>query len=290
MALILVRYGEIGTKSRQVRKRFRRRLRENVQDKLRSEHIDGATVRENNRLFVRVSDDVVDAAVNALTFVPGITSVSPVAKTEADYDAIFTACKPFINAAPDSVDTFGLRTRRVGDHDFSSEDVAEHVGQMIVDAYALGVDLDTPDLALFIEVRHSDAYVYTENVSGVGGLPVNDDYRVLTPLTTEADVVAAHLLQKRGCSIIPYAAEDVEQAQEYVGLLHAYDPDVKLVTAETGDVTDLVDVFDAQAVCRGTTVEDIQTGETSSQPEHILVLEPCCGMDTDEVMERFYNL
>jgi 23S rRNA G2445 N2-methylase RlmL len=56
--------------------------------------------------------------------------------------------------------SFGVRASRHGDHPFGSPDVADAVGQAVIDGYReatgrrLAVDLDDPDVALHATVRH----------------------------------------------------------------------------------------------------------------------------------------
>jgi thiamine biosynthesis protein ThiI len=70
-----------------------------------------------------------------------------------------------------------IRARRTGNHDFSSQDVGLKCGDAVWERLLSAgktpvVDLTTPDKEIFVEVRQKEAYVFTENSRGVGGLPL----------------------------------------------------------------------------------------------------------------------
>jgi thiamine biosynthesis protein ThiI len=100
--------------------------------------------------------------------------------------------------------SFGIRARRTGTHDFSSKDIGEFVGRAIEKATGASVQLSKPDLQLFIEVRANNAYLYTEVIPGVGGLPLGTQGKIIALISGGLDSpVAAWLMMKRGCMIIP---------------------------------------------------------------------------------------
>ena len=94
--------------------------------------------------------------------------------------------------------------KRQGTHDYSSKDIGVVVGEAIEQATGAPVRLTTPDVELFIEVRAERAYIYTEIIEGVGGLPLGTQGKVIALLSGGIDSpVAAWLMMKRGCTIIP---------------------------------------------------------------------------------------
>jgi thiamine biosynthesis protein ThiI len=100
--------------------------------------------------------------------------------------------------------SFGIRARRTGTHDYSSKNIGEVVGGAIEKATGAPVRLSKPDVPLFIEVRASNAYLYTEVVPGVGGLPMGTQGKVIALVSGGIDSpVAAWLMMKRGCTIVP---------------------------------------------------------------------------------------
>jgi tRNA (guanine6-N2)-methyltransferase len=61
--------------------------------------------------------------------------------------------------------SFAVKASRMGEHDFTSLDVARVAGQAVIDSYAeargvrLKVNLDSPDVVVRVEVRQSKCYV-----------------------------------------------------------------------------------------------------------------------------------
>ncbi len=290
MCMILLRYGEIGLKSRPVRRKFEQRLVDRIAEKLDADGVEHSFVRENDRFFVNIlEEEVENVAVNALLHVPGLVSISPVEKTTADFTRIFETCQPVIEDVLENrdVESFALRVNRVGNHDFTSQDVGVEVGQMIVDQFGFAVDLDTPDLEVFIEVRNKNAYIYTDVFHGVGGLPVNEEKKVLARVESKADVVAAYLLLRRGCTIHPYYTDKGVDLGEWKMILEQYDPGIKFTFTETPGK--LLDVYQCRAMCTGATVETLETGEDAESRE-TSVLTPCCAMDQNTVEELYHTL
>lgn len=84
--IVLVRHGEIGTKSEQVRRSMEERLARNLSALLADRGVDGSVERERTRLFVH--SDEPSAAVGAATDTFGVVSASAAVRTEPTLDAI----------------------------------------------------------------------------------------------------------------------------------------------------------------------------------------------------------
>jgi thiamine biosynthesis protein ThiI len=199
---ILVRYGEIGIKSYRVRSRYERTLVNNVRKMLGFRAIQyDAVVRDFGRIFVKTHD--VQAA-QAVACVFGVVSTSPVKTSAATPEAMSSAAVRIASPLLTDGQSFAIRARRTGTHDFSSKDIGEVVGRAVKEATGASVQLSKPDLQLFIEVRANNAYLYTEVFPGVGGLPVGSQGKVVALISGGLDSpVAAWLMMKRGCTIIP---------------------------------------------------------------------------------------
>ncbi len=198
MEHVLVRYSDIGTKSRYVRHQMTAVLRQRVEDRLEYEDISyGRVSREPGRVVAETEEAVRTAEVVAE--VPGVASTSPVFRTEPDIDALKQASQEF-----DFGDSFGVDARRAGEHSFTSKDVEEEVGAAVEEAEEIPVDLDDPDTWLGIEVRFEDAYLYTDTFDGPGGLPVGTQESLAALISGGIDSpVAAYQVMKRGCDILP---------------------------------------------------------------------------------------
>jgi thiamine biosynthesis protein ThiI len=199
---ILVRYGEIGIKSDRVRGRYENALVKNIEEALKFCEIPyHAVVRDFGRIFVHVRDA---AAASTIARVFGVVSVSPVQISAATLDSIADAALRIISPLLVNGKTFAVRARRTGTHDYSSKDIGVVVGGTIERATTAPVRLIKPDIQLFVEVRAERAYIYTEVIRGVGGLPLGTQGKVIALISGGIDSpVAAWLMMKRGCTIIP---------------------------------------------------------------------------------------
>jgi tRNA uracil 4-sulfurtransferase len=199
---ILVRYGEIGIKSDRVRSRYESALVKNIEKALNFCEIPyDAIVRDFGRIFVK-TQELTAAQIIARVF--GVVSVSPVQTNAATLEAIKDAALRIVPPLLTHGKSFAIRSRRTGIHDYSSKDIGFVVGGAIEQATAAPVNLTTPDVELFVEVRAERAYTYTEVINGVGGLPLGTQGSVIVLLSGGIDSpVAAWLMMKRGCTIIP---------------------------------------------------------------------------------------
>ncbi len=200
MKTVVVRYGELALKSERVRRRFEQRLVNNIKLALRG--ISHDIRRERGRIFVDTNST---AAATRLVKVPGIVSVSHATRTKATIAAIRRAAVAAARRNIKAGDGFAIRTNRVGEHPFSSQEINEVIGSAVLKAVPkCRVNLSNPDHTVFVEVRGGDAYVFTEKMPGVGGLPVATQGNVVTLLSGGIDSpVAAYLMMKRGCMIFP---------------------------------------------------------------------------------------
>ncbi len=199
---ILVRYGEIGIKSDRVRSRYESTLVKNIERALTFCEIPfDSVIRDFGRIFVK-TQEITAAPTIARVF--GVVSVSPVQTNAATLEAMKDAALRIVSPLLTQGESFAIRSRRTGTHDYSSKDIGVVVGRAIEQATGAPVRLTTPDVELFIEVRAERAYIYTEVINGVGGLPLGTQGNVITLLSGGIDSpVAAWLMMKRGCTITP---------------------------------------------------------------------------------------
>lgn len=216
MGLIVIRYGEIGLKGGN-RPYFVKRLRKNVRDCLKTHDITGEVRSVGQRVYVQVED--VELAVEKLRDVFGVVSLSPAQEVPADIEAISAeALRMAQRAGLDETRTFRVQSRRA-DKSFSltSPDINRLVGAHVQQATGAQVDLsDEADLTIGVEVRRGHALVYGQTVAGHGGLPLGSEGRAVALMSGGIDSpVAAWLMMKRGCGVIPihFRQSEVEMAK-----------------------------------------------------------------------------
>ena len=199
--LIIARYGEIGLKSPKVRSRFERKLVKNIKATFECE-VD----RNQGRIYIHPED--FDDGIEKLNRVFGVVSYSPATSTKATYDDIDETLDSYTKdliaeGILDEDTRFAIKCRRVGTHDFTSQEMAAHCGGVVRNVVLAPVDLTNPDLTIFVEIRDNDAYIYHEKIKGPGGLPLGTQGKVVVLLSSGIDSpVAAYLMMKRGCEVV----------------------------------------------------------------------------------------
>jgi len=243
---ILIRYGEIGLKSRDTRRRFESILKNNITLTLKRYNIEGSIKTLHRRLLLEVKDENLDKVISLLKKVPGIVSFSPCVECNLDLEEIErVAIEVFLEKVKElggPMLTFKVKTQRVKKNfPLTSVEINRYIGEVILRNFQrikpgevnLKVDLENPDITLGIEIIDK-AYVFTEVFKGVGGLPVNSQGRVLVLLSDGIDSpVAAFLMMKRGCGTVllhlKISDEGLEKVKKIYEILRDYDPTSKLV-------------------------------------------------------------
>lgn len=196
--LVLVRIApEIATKARRTRQRFLRRLADNIRDALAAAGIESRIDSRWSRLLVTASHR---SALQRIASVFGVSSVSEVeARLRADLEEIVRVGESLYR---DRVRgrAFAVTARREGRHPFSSRDVKVALGAAL---NAVGtVDLERPDVTVTVELRDDEAFLYSDRVNGVGGLPLGVQGRAVCLLSGGFDsAVAAWRMLKRGLAL-----------------------------------------------------------------------------------------
>ena len=199
--LIVARYGEVGLKSSKVRSRFERKLVKNIKSA-----IDCDVDRNQGRIYIFPKS--FDDAVNNLNRVFGIVSYSPAISTYSNFEDIDKTLGEYVEnlASENMIDEqtkFAIKCRRVGDHDFTSQEMAAFCGGVVRKRVLAPVDLTNPELTIFVEVRGDDTFIYHEKIPGPGGLPLGTQGKVVCLVSSGIDSpVAAYLMMKRGCEVI----------------------------------------------------------------------------------------
>ncbi len=237
--VILVRYGEIGLKSRSVRARFERQLVDNLLDQLELAGVPATVERPQGRIIVHA--DPVEPAIDPVSRTFGVVSFSPAHLIPtSDRErlielAVGLASPPLTAKGPGT--TFGVKVRRTGNHPYTSMELAGESGAAILQAVPEArVQLKKPQVQITMEVRQNQTYAMVESRPGVGGMPLGSQGRLAALIDSQEAVVAAWLLAKRGCRcqllLAPGLAESAAEVLEAFGAWH---PRVKLRQLEPGE-------------------------------------------------------
>jgi len=225
-----IRYGEIGVKSRKVRRKFEKKLMKNIMTGLECKFSN-----DNGRIILSTEKE--DKTVReVLDRIFGIVSYSRIYETVTDNEKIAEVIKTVL---PELIkeekfnpeyQTFAVKCRRVGEHDFSSQEMAAYVGSVVIELTDAKVNLSNPDFTVYVEVRDEKTFLYFEKIRGLGGLPVGSQGRVVCLISGGIDSpVAAFQMLKRGCSITllhcdnyPYGEATVEKVLKNAENLRRY--------------------------------------------------------------------
>jgi len=225
----LVRYSEIFLKSDPVRRQWENVLITNIREVMPDVHV------RNERGRIWLDGDV---KPDRLKNIFGIVSFSEVEHIKID---------ELLQFLPDycrrhgilKAKTFAIKMKRVGTHTFSSNDKAIEYGNLIRNEFPhLKVNLAHPDKEIHIEIRANEVYLYDTVIKAVGGLPLGVEGTLVALVSGGIDSpVAAWMMMKRGCRIIPlFVALDtfldettIAKAKRVVEMLAQYQPGIELV-------------------------------------------------------------
>lgn len=201
MDCAVVRYGELGTKSRSVRRRMEEQLCSNIRAALDSRAVEGSVERGQGRLLVHAAD--VDGAATAAAELPGVVSASPARRVDPAESEIVDALVELARGR--SFDSYAVRASRArDDHPFTSPELERAGGAAIGEVVEADVDLDDPALTFEADVRPDVAFVFDERRDGPGGLPVGTQAPLVALVSGGIDSpVAAFEAMRRGSPVVP---------------------------------------------------------------------------------------
>ncbi len=253
MEFIIKLFPEITIKSKPVRQRLVKQLRQNVQVVL-GKHFDGVKVQGFwDKVEVRLVEGAEhqgEAVARTLQDIPGIANILRVQSYTVDniddnFDAILQLCK---NAFAEQIagKRFVVRIKRTGDHRFTSHELERYIGGgLLKETDALGVDLKNADYTVKLEVRNNDVHLVEERYEGLGGYPMGTQDPVLSLISGGFDsTVSSYLTMKRGLKThfcffnLGGAAHEigVKQVSLYLWERYGISHRVKFVTVNFEDV------------------------------------------------------
>jgi thiamine biosynthesis protein ThiI len=269
VSLFIARYAEIGLKSERVRRRFEDILALNIEKHFMARHMECLVSWDRGRLFIMADDKT---AMDVLSHTFGIVSFSRAMEVGKGKQEIIDAVVRVASTLLFSGCSFAIRARRSGNHEFTSMDIAREAGAAVLSQFnhlGISVNLDAPDVEIFVEARERASYIYTSIHEGPGGLPLGTQGTVLCPVDREQDMVAAWLIMRRGCRTV--ISTDID-----VSVLRKWDPELK--TVEKGDPYQLALKYGCEAVA-------FPDAELREKKEGIASLYPSAMLMPEELNE-----
>ncbi len=224
-----------------MRNRFVARLIENIEDRFTRAGATCIVERTWGRIYVDTPNEAVARDMVERTF--GLVSGSPTTVVDGTMEAILDEVRAITPGVVQPGDSFAIRARRTGQHDFRSIDVGRRAGAVVLEEVPEAtVDLTDPDKEIHVEVRDNKAYVFTEIVDGPGGLPMGSQGKVVVPFEGPRSPAAAWLCMRRGATVhavVPPGCQSVVETLEpwapgmaYTMLEEPVDRDGLLAAAE----------------------------------------------------------
>ncbi len=201
--MIIVKVGEIHLKGLN-RPFFEKTLINNMKAALKK--FEGVTVAiSQSRIFVyNIDPKDLQEALDRLSKIFGIHALSPAREFEKDIDLCIKNAVEMLKEANITNATFKVKARRADKRfPMESPEIAAVVGGGILENMpGMKVDLHNPDMFIEVEIRDRGAYVYFEDVSAVGGLPIGTNGRAMLLLSGGIDSpVAGYMIAKRGVQL-----------------------------------------------------------------------------------------
>ena len=199
--VLLVRYAEIHLKGLN-RPFFERLLVDRIKQAL---HPLAARVeREQGRIFVYgIGEEDLSDSMDKLQRVFGIHSISSACCVDKAWDAIREAA--IAEAKPSAEENESLTFKCFAPRSdkrfpMTSEQLCRELGHELLEAYPnLSVDVHHPKLSVTVEIRQQNAFVYTNEIMGAGGMPVGSNGKAMLLISGGIDSpVAGYMIAKRG--------------------------------------------------------------------------------------------
>ena len=209
--LILIRYNEIWLKSMKVKIRMLKMLMNNLKNLFNRSGVRFTKYqlsKDSSRVYYFFKNVDIPKALEILPHGFGIHSFSPALRTSNKLKNIIEKAIEVGKEIFTKGDTFAIRAKRSGKHDFSSLDIGVQAGQAILDSFPdlnLKVNLSAPKKKIFIEVRGEFSYIFTDIIRSVWGGPPSETRKKIIAMDVGRleDILAGFLLMRRGAFIYP---------------------------------------------------------------------------------------
>ena len=221
--IFLLKLGEVVLKG-QNRQSFEDKLLANVRRRVKNCGSFQCSLRQSTIYVEPQGEDCdMEAAWDACRQVFGIAAVARAEPCEKTVDAIVEAARTYLADAFAVAKSFKVESKRADKmFPMNSIQLSQAVGGDLAELFPhVAVDVHTPDLTVFVEIREKYAYVHTPSVPGAGGLPIGMGGRAVSLLSGGIDSpVASYMMAKRGVQLemIHFASPPYtsEQAREKV--------------------------------------------------------------------------
>ena len=218
----ILRYGELGLKSRVVRRQFQRALSNNMESLAVNANVSLIQDRIKS-MEVVTSDSKKEDVDDLLCHVLGVVAVDP-AKVISESITPDLVAKAILEDDPrvGKKRTFGVRTKRVGPKgEYSSQQYSAEIGAGMCSLDdSLSVNLTNPDIWVRLVLEPERVWLLGNRIPSAGGLPPGVQGDVLCKVIDEKSLLSAFLIMRRGSRLVPVDGCD----EELLDILRKWDP------------------------------------------------------------------
>lgn len=243
MNYIVCHYGEIALKGGN-RKFFEEKLVSNIKTALQNQTPKSFEFikRISGRILINLSQNGQLSDVNGqmsavLKNTFGIINFSFAVKAEQNIKSIQEIALELLKNK--KFKTFRIFAKRAEKKfPLNSQQINEKIGAFIVKKLGKKVDLENPDITVFIEIVEKTAFLYLEKIKGSGGLPAGSSGKGIVLLSGGIDSpVASYFAMKRGVETIylhfhsyPFTSKNsIEKVKQLVAILNKFQQKSKLI-------------------------------------------------------------
>ena len=198
--------------------------------------------KEQGKIYIEAAEEYFPQLINRLKKVFGLVYISPCIKVEKELEAIGSAAIAALKnklLSDNNISTFKVDTNRADkSFEMKSPEISMKVGGIILRNFEnIKVDVHSPDTYVYVDIKQSAAYVYTDRIKGYGGLPIGTNGKGLLLLSGGIDSpVAGFMMAKRGVEIscvhyhsYPFTSERAEEkVKELARILSRYMGKIKI--------------------------------------------------------------
>ncbi len=202
--MLLLKLGEVVLKG-QNRRSFEDRLVTNVRRRLKKCGSFQVYVRQSTIYAEPVNESCdMEAAYRAARQVFGVVSVARAVPCEKTVPAIVETARTYLADAFAQAGSFKVESKRADkNYPMNSIQVSQAVGGDLAELFPnVTVDVHSPELTVYVEIREKYAYVHAPAVPGAGGLPVGMGGHAVSLLSGGLDSpVSSWMMARRGVEL-----------------------------------------------------------------------------------------
>ena len=269
--VVIVRYSEISLKGRN-RIVFEKRLIDNIKDCIKKNKVNYEKIERLRGRIIIFTQEKPDC----LKYVFGISSFSPAFVLEPKIEEIEKAVSKLIENK--KFKSFRVSAQRLNkDFSLTSLEIEKRIGSFVCEKFNKKVSLKEFDLEIGIEILDK-AYVFTERIKGLNGLPVGCEGTVISLIENKNSLLASLLMMKRGCFVIPVSLmkKDISLIKKFA---YGFEPEL-IIIKNIKEIDNIAKEHDAKAVVVGQTLESFKELKLKT-----MVLRPLVGFNECSLKE-----